>query len=245
MDMSKLDAFSSWMNENSKLSGSSIYKYTRAVNTVSNEMIERKVLNKSLLEMNLVEIDIAIINILSNEYFLKKNSVGNNMYSNAIKQFRYFTLESQEDDEEEKKIVKRISESTRIRQTEKDILIKARVGQGKYRSNLLNKYEGKCIVTGIDKSKLLVASHIKPWAICENNERIDTENGLLLSANIDRLFDSGLITFNDEGGMKISSFLGVANEARLHISKESKADLRATKRLLVYLEYHRDVLFVK
>ncbi len=243
--MSKLDAFSSWMNENSKLSGSSIYKYTRAVNTVSNEMIERKVLNKSLLEMNLVEIDIAIINILSNEYFLKKNSVGNNMYSNAIKQFRYFTLESQEDDEEEKKIVKRISESTRIRQTEKDILIKARVGQGKYRSNLLNKYEGKCIVTGIDKSKLLVASHIKPWAICENNERIDTENGLLLSANIDRLFDSGLITFNDEGGMKISSFLGVANEARLHISKESKADLRATKRLLVYLEYHRDVLFVK
>ena len=150
-----------------------------------------------------------------------------------------------EEDIEEIAIVKQIADSHDISETEKNIIIKARVGQGKYRSNLMNKYEGKCIVTGIDKAKLLVASHIKPWSICRNEERIDTENGLLLSANMDRLFDSGLITFNFDGKMQISSFVGEENVNRLHISKDINVNLRSTERLLSYLEYHRDTLFVK
>lgn len=92
---------------------------------------------------------------------------------------------------------------------------------------------------------MLIASHIKPWRVCNNNERIDTENGLLLSANMDRLFDSGLISFTADGKMLISSFVGALNENRLHISKDIRVDLKATSRLLLYLEYHRDILFVK
>lgn len=100
-------------------------------------------------------------------------------------------------------------------------------------------------MTGIDNVKLLVASHIKPWSICSNYERIDVNNGLLLSANMDRLFDCGLITFNNIGKMFISSFVGKENEQRLQISQNIIVDLKPTDKLLEYLEYHQEVLFVK
>jgi len=243
--MQKLNDFSMWMSINSRLSDSSIYKYTRAINTISNEMLEKNVINKSLLEMNLVELDISLANILCNDYFLQKNSIGNNMYSNALKQFRYFSCESMSRNDEEQRIENEISNSNELTITEKQMIIHARVGQGKYRANLLEKYENQCIVTGIDKAQLLIASHIKPWSVCDNAERIDTENGLLLCPNIDRLFDYGLLTFCDNGKVEISSFVGEANIKRMHLDTDLIVDLRATKRLLLYLEYHRDVLFVK
>lgn len=243
--MDKLDKFSEWMSQNSKLSDSSVYKYTRAINTISNDMLERNVINKSLIDMNLVEMDIAVLNILNDQYFLKKNHKGNNMYSNALKQFRYFTIDRTENSDEEIKIVQGISETKVLSETEKMTIIKARIGQGTYREKLLEKYEQKCIVTGIDKSYLLIASHIKPWSICNNDERIDTENGLILCPNMDKLFDCGLISFENNGKMLISSFVGMENTRRLHISKGMIVDLRPTRRLLAYMEYHRDVLFVK
>ena len=243
--MEVLNDFSTWMMQNSKLSDSSIYKYTRAVNTVSNDMLERNIVSKSLLSMNLVELDIAIYNIFGNTIFIEKNTRGNHMYSNALKQYRYFMLEKSEDDYAERKIEKEIRLSQNLSETEKKTIIMARVGQGRYRDNLMKKYNYQCVVTGIDTSKLLIASHIKPWRVCNNDERIDTENGLLLSANMDRLFDSGLITFTTGGQMIISPFVGKANESRLHIFKGMKVDLQSTVRLKTYLEYHRDVLFVK
>ena len=243
--MEILKSFSNWMHKNSKLSDSSIYKYTRAVNTISNDMQNESIIHKSLLSMNLVELDLAIMNILNNQYFIQKNSTGNNMYSNALKQFRYYMLEQIEDDTEHIKIVQNISRETTLTETQKKIIINARVGQGQYRDKLLEKYEEKCIVTGIDKRKLLIASHIKPWAICSNDERIDIENGLILCPNMDKLFDCGLISFDNQGRMMISSFVGLENMNRLHISKGMEVDLRATRRLLAYMEYHRDVLFVK
>lgn len=243
--MDKLHNFSNWMSEHSELSENSIYKYTRAVNTISNEMLDEHIINKSLLMMNRIELDLSIINILRNERFIKKNSVGNNMYSNALKQFRYFTLDSEEDTQQEQQIVQEITQEQFLTETEKETIIKARVGQGKYRKLLLEKYDRKCIVTGISQNKLLIASHIKPWAICNNDERVDVENGLILCANMDRLFDSGLITFRADGKMFVSSFVSEDNKKRLNISNEIVVDLHESERLLNYLEYHRDVLYVK
>ena len=237
--------FSDWMTQKSSLSGASIYKYMRAVKKVSDEMMEQGVVNKSLLDMTLVELDIAMYNIFSNSFFIEKNTRGNHMYSNGLKQYRYFIMEKVEDDSTEQKIEKEIKNTEELNETEKQTIIKARIGQGIYRENLMKKYKYQCIVTGINTSKLLIASHIKPWRICNNNERIDTENGLLLSANMDRLFDCGLISFTAEGRMMISPFVGITNEARLHISKGMQVDLQPTTKLLTYLEYHRDVLFVK
>lgn len=60
-------------------------------------------------------------------------------------------------------------------------------------------WSGRCSVTGCDIPAVLIASHAKPWAECSNAERLDEYNGLLLAAQIDRLFDGGLISFSDKG----------------------------------------------
>lgn len=62
---------------------------------------------------------------------------------------------------------------------------------------------------------------------------------------MDKLFDSGLITFENDGRLRISSFLGKENENRLHIGSNMYFDLKATIVMKNYLEYHRDVLYVK
>lgn len=239
-----LDDFSRWMNANSKLSESSVYKYKRALNTISNEMQEIKIIHKSLLNMSLPELDVAVFVILNNPQFIAKNQKGNHMYSNALKQYRLFALDCFENEADELALADEIKKSN-LSQTEKEALVKARIGQGAYREELIKKYNSKCVMTGIDNRKLLIASHIKPWSISTNTERIDVNNGLLLCANMDKLFDSGLITFENDGRLHISSFLGKENERRLHIEPNMSFDLKATTEMNNYLEYHRDVLYVK
>ena len=144
--MDNLNCFSQWMTQNSDLSESSVYKYKRAVNTVSNDMLEQAVVNKNLLEMNLVELDIAIYNILNNPVFIEKNTRGKRMYSNALKQYRYYVMDKLEDDNADRKIEKEIETTQTLNQTEKETIIKARIGQGRYRENLMKKYNHKCVV---------------------------------------------------------------------------------------------------
>lgn len=243
--MEKLDEFYCWMQKNLSCSERSLKHYKGAVKTVSEEMLANKIINKSLLAMSPLEIDAAIPNILANRNFIEKNTRGKRMYSNGLKKFRYFVMETEDIEEEELKIATDINEDLSIDATERQAIIKSRIGQGFYRNNLFEKYNKKCIVTGIDNNKLLIASHIKPWRVCNNTERIDTENGLLLCVNMDRLFDCGLITFKNNGQMLISSFVGKENEKRLGISKETFVDLKAGQALNLYMEYHRDVLFIK
>ena len=242
--MDVLDDFSLWMRKNSSLSDSSVQKYKGGLRTVSREMQELGIISKPLADMNLLELDIAIFNILNNDNFLKKNKTGNNMYSNSLKQFRYFRLDASENYDVQSEILREINDSS-LGKTEKDALVKARVGQGEYRNHLIEKYDGRCLMTGIDNKKLLIASHIKPWSVCNNEERLDINNGLLLCANMDRLFDSGLTTFKSNGALLISSFVGKENENRLHIKPKEVYDLKSTSKMQKYLEYHRDTLFVK
>ena len=90
--------------------------------------------------------------------------------------------------------------TSELDETEKEQLIMARRGQGLFRKNV-EKVEQSCRVTGVMKKTLLIASHIKPWRLCNNSERLDGNNGLLLSPHIDRLFDQGWITFSNSGDM--------------------------------------------
>ena len=71
----------------------------------------------------------------------------------------------------------------------------------KFRTNLFERWDGKCALTKLDLQGLLVASHIKPWAACRDTPKDQTniDNGLLLLSPIDKLFDSGYITFNENG----------------------------------------------
>lgn len=236
--------FNNWLKETSKLSDSSVYKYSHAVNTISREMMERKVIAKPLKDMELYEIDLAISLIFCDEYFITKNEIGNKMYSNALKWFRSYVESNVFDVVAVKIEEKKISENVNISTTERESIVKARIGQGKFREQLLAKY-GSCIISGIDISKALVASHIKPWAVSTNEERVSVNNGLLLSATYDRLFDSGLITFVNEGKLIISRFVSEENRNKLQIKSGQVYKLQSNVQMRNFLEYHNDVVFIK
>ena len=60
-------------------------------------------------------------------------------------------------------------------------------------------------LTGSDVLKILISSHIVPWSECTDDERLDVDNGILLSPNVDALFDKHLISFSDEGELITSN----------------------------------------
>ena len=128
------------------------------------------------------------------------------------------------------------------KRTEIETLIKARLGQGNFRQKLLNLYPS-CPLTGLDVQSLLIASHIKPWSKCNNEERLDPSNGLMLAPNIDALFDSGLITFETDGTIKISPKIDPENQKRLGISPSMKLKIEPESEK--YFEYHRNHVFQK
>jgi hypothetical protein len=91
-----------------------------------------------------------------------------------------------------------------LEDTEREAIVMARSGQGKFRKRVAS-FEKACRVTGISDPKFLVASHIKPWRLSTPNERLDGNNGLMLSPHVDHLFDSGLISFESSGKILASS----------------------------------------
>lgn len=128
--------------------------------------------------------------------------------------------------------------------TEKQQIIIARLGQGAFREGVINRYR-KCIITGIDDKRILIASHIKPWAVAQNDERLSSENGLLLSPTYDKLFDKGFITFKNDGRIVLSNFFSDYNFRKLKLSDGLKFDVNATENMKKFLDYHRDVIFQK
>lgn len=82
-------------------------------------------------------------------------------------------------------------------------LVKSRRGQGLFMANV-RLIERSCRITGVSDIKHLRASHIKPWSSSDNQEKLDGNNGLLLSPHIDHLFDRGFISFRKEGQLLVS-----------------------------------------
>ena len=85
------------------------------------------------------------------------------------------------------------------RTTEAERLVVQRIGQNVFRDALMDYWGGRCPLTGITEPALLRASHIVPWADCNDAQRLDVHNGLLLSALWDAAFDQGLVSFADDG----------------------------------------------
>jgi putative restriction endonuclease len=84
--------------------------------------------------------------------------------------------------------------------------VKTRVNQNVFRQIVIANYSGKCAITGIDLPELLFASHIIPWSKNEE-ERLNPENGICLSALYDKAFDKGLIAINENLRILISDKL--------------------------------------
>src|SRR5437899_4628334 len=111
---------------------------------------------------------------------------------------------------------KRILEAETLAETTRRALIKARIGQGLFRRNLA-EFENHCRITGVTYQAHLFASHIKPWRESTNEERLNGENGLLLTPSIDHLFDRGFISFEDNGELIISDIAHKESVRRMGI----------------------------
>jgi putative restriction endonuclease len=123
----------------------------------------------------------------------------------------------------------------------KETLIRARRGHGRYRQEL-EKVETGCRLTGLIDRRHLRASHIKPWRVANDDEKLDPNNGLLLSPHAEHLFDRGYISFTDDGELLVSKFLNpvVLSDWGLQAPLKTKP---FSAQQCVYLAYHRDHVF--
>ncbi|MCK9492496.1 MAG: HNH endonuclease [Sulfurimonas sp.] len=127
---------------------------------------------------------------------------------------------------------------------EKKLKIKARVGQGKYREELLNQCPF-CPITMVSDDRLLVASHIKPWAKSTETEKTDPFNGFMLTPTFDYLFDKGFMSFTDDKKTILSPFLSKMTYSKIGISDNKTFSLLPIKGREKYLEYHRNNILKK
>ncbi len=121
---------------------------------------------------------------------------------------------------------------------EKIQITKSRRGQGIFKANV-RLIENRCRVTGVTNIKHLRASHIKPWAVSDKEEKLDGFNGLLLSPHIDHLFDRGFISFKNSGELLISKELNPVILEQWSIPAGQKVG-EFKKEQCRYLEYHRE-----
>lgn len=130
-----------------------------------------------------------------------------------------------------------------ISKTERQTLIQARKGQGKFRQDLISRWQG-CAVNGSTIHETLRASHIKPWRNSTDKQRLDVENGILLNATLDALFDSGLISFENDGKIIISNSINIEEYIKIGITTNTSLRKAPTTKMQIYLNFHRENIFL-
>jgi len=124
--------------------------------------------------------------------------------------------------------------------TERSGLITSRVGQGAYRKRIIHRWEYKCAVTNFNKLDILIASHIVPWSKATDHERLDVNNGLLLSPIYDALFDKHLITFDNKGKIQLSDKIENSAYQKIGVTgREQISDLSMYN--VQYLDRHNQI----
>lgn len=241
--------FEDWLKNCLKSNGQvlslrSIDHYNSGLNSVSKEMYSKNVISKLLQDMDLSELDKSIQLILTDSDFIKKDLIGKKMYSNALKKYRCYLSSETDYSKIYLQDEAAIRSNITLTSTEKEEIIKARVGQGKFKDLLNQKYDSKCIITGITTREILIASHIKPWSVSNNIDRLSVDNGLILSASYDKLFDRGLISFTDRGELMVSGFIDNPNLTLLQLQKGNLYNLKGNITKYRNLDYHRKFIFL-
>lgn len=105
----------------------------------------------------------------------------------------------------------------------------------------IGKIERACRITKVERMEHLIASHVRPWRDSSNEQRLDGENGLLLTPTVDHLFDKGFISFEDSGQLIVSPVadlnslkrMGIDSERRVNVGVFSEGQRR-------HLDFHRE-----
>lgn len=144
----------------------------------------------------------------------------------------------------EQHLVNEVSDTPSLDITEREAIIQARIGQGQFRKNVA-QIETHCRITRVNEPTHLRASHTKPWRTSTNEERLNGENGLLLTPTIDHLFDRGFIAFEDTGDLLISPVaykptlqkMGIPCDQQTNVGSFSSGQKQ-------FLAYHRENVFL-
>ena len=235
--------FVSWLGQTTNLSQSSISKYLSAIKgSLSTRCLEFGIIKKNLLLVSDAELFDDVRKCLEgDERYIALNKKGNDMYKRAMDYYYEYlgssvSVPSQEEDEETHPLLTMDTIS----------VIKARRGQGIFRRNLEEYWGNKCSVTQAPDSScgtILIASHIKPWVMSNNREKLDVNNGFLLLPNLDKTFDKGYISFADDGTILVSdklscsAGLGIVEGMSISPNKLNNSHRK-------YLEFHRCHIFM-
>lgn len=129
------------------------------------------------------------------------------------------------------------------KETERLVIRQARDGQGKYREQLLDQCHF-CPFTMISDERLLIASHIKPWAASTDSEKIDPYNGYMLSPLFDKLFDRGFITFTEKRHLILSEFISPYTWKQIGLKNDAFINaLPMDDKRIEYLKFHHESVF--
>ncbi len=217
--------------------------------------------NEKLLMFQLYRVDVApprvYVNSNSDYYkFMREIGLPNISYLSVLKLkdskkniFYYFKIFIDYKSDivsyaypEEQLIEQEIIESA-VSEKKKQTLINARVGQGEYRNKLLEECPF-CPFTQVNDERLLIASHIKPWAKSNDKEKVDPKNGFMFTPTYDKLFDRGFITFKEDKTLTVSPWLSPMNQKRLGIYTGKKIPLLTLcEKRLEYLDYHFENIY--
>ena len=145
----------------------------------------------------------------------------------------------------ERKLEQELVNDSTVRETERLAIIRARNGQGLFKERV-SKIETRCRLTGVENPVHLVASHCKPWRDSTNEERLNGENGLLLTPSIDHLFDRGFIGFEDSGKLIISPVAHRPSLQRMGIDTMKVVNVGGfTGGQKQFLDFHRNAVLLQ
>jgi putative restriction endonuclease len=138
-----------------------------------------------------------------------------------------------------------VEQNTTLPVTERQAIVMSRRGQGLFRQRVA-MIERRCRITGVEQAEHLRASHCKPWRDSSNDERLDGENGLLLTPSIDHLFDRGFIAFEGSGRLLVSPVAQQHALERMGVRTNEAVEVGAfSAGQRAYLEWHQEYVFLE
>jgi putative restriction endonuclease len=145
----------------------------------------------------------------------------------------------------EKRLERAVAKDMSIPETERQAIVRARIGQGLFKERV-GAIEKRCRITGVENLIHLIASHCKPWRDSTNEERLNGENGLLLTPSVDRLFDRGFISFEDNGRLLVSPVADRVSLRRMGIETDSAVNVGPfSNGQRAFLQFHRSAVLLQ
>jgi hypothetical protein len=145
----------------------------------------------------------------------------------------------------EKRLEQAVAKDTSIPETERQAIVRARIGQGLFKERV-SAIEERCRITGVENPIHLIASHCKPWRDSTNEERLNGENGLLLTPSIDRLFDRGFISFEDNGRLIVSPVADRASLRKMGVETDTAVNVGPfSSGQRAFLQFHKNAVLLQ